>query len=118
MEDNEKNEARGDVCGLCQEPLAEGETVVQVVEDRHPTYDKEIVLHTYHKACCDNRETVTQLLEAAPDLYVASLKALEWFRKARLGTLEQLEEALGQEAPIEILSLAVHKARATGPDST
>jgi len=59
MEDAESQEVGGEVCGLCQEPLADGETVVQVVEDRHPTYDKEIVLHTYHKACCDNRETVT-----------------------------------------------------------
>lgn len=49
----------GDVCGLCQQLLADGEAVVQVVEDRHPTYDKEIVLHTYHKSCCDNRYTVT-----------------------------------------------------------
>ena len=42
---NDRNqEATGDVCGLCQEPLADGETVLQIVEDRHPTYDKEIVL--------------------------------------------------------------------------
>jgi len=59
MEDNENSEARGDVCDLCQEPLVDGDPVLQVVEDRHPTYDKEIVLHTYHKTCCDNRETVT-----------------------------------------------------------
>jgi hypothetical protein len=32
---------------------------VQVVEDGYPTYDKEVVLHTYHKSCCANRETVT-----------------------------------------------------------
>jgi len=59
MEDDERNAVSGDVCELCQEPLADGETVVQVVQDRHPTYDKEIVLHTYHKSCCANRETVT-----------------------------------------------------------
>ncbi len=52
-------EPEGDVCGLCQQPLSDGEAVVQLVEDRYPTYDKEIVLHTYHKSCCDSRETVT-----------------------------------------------------------
>lgn len=59
MENMENEVANADVCSLCQEPLADGETVVQIVEDRHSNYDKEIVLHTYHKACCDNRETVT-----------------------------------------------------------
>ncbi len=59
MEDAQDQEAGRDVCGLCQEPLADGEAVVQVVEDRHPTYDKEIVLYTYHKSCCNNRQTVT-----------------------------------------------------------
>ena len=48
-----------DVCELCQEPLRDGETVVQVVQDRHPTYDRELVLHTYHLSCCRNRQTVT-----------------------------------------------------------
>ena len=52
-------ESDGSVCGLCQQPFSDGETVVQVVEDSYPTYDGEIVLHTYHKSCCDNRETVT-----------------------------------------------------------
>jgi hypothetical protein len=59
MEDWEREETPPDVCGLCYEPLADGDAVVQVVEDRHPTYDKEIVLHTYHKSCCEPRETVT-----------------------------------------------------------
>jgi hypothetical protein len=52
------NEDDSGACDLCGERLADGETVVQVVEDRHPTYDREIVLHTYHKSCCQNRETV------------------------------------------------------------
>ena len=52
-------EPEGDVCGLCQKALSDGEAVVQLVEDRYPTYDREIVLHTYHKSCCDSRETVT-----------------------------------------------------------
>jgi hypothetical protein len=52
------NEDDGGACDLCGERLADGETVVQVVEDRHPTYDREIVLHTYHKSCCQSRQTV------------------------------------------------------------
>jgi len=55
--DQERSETA--VCGLCRQAFSDGETVVQVVEDRHPNYDKEIVLHTYHKSCCANRETVT-----------------------------------------------------------
>lgn len=45
-------------CDLCGEPFADGERVIQVVEDKHPTYDKEIVLNTYHARCCQNREEV------------------------------------------------------------
>ncbi|MCK4374139.1 MAG: hypothetical protein KAX19_02385 [Candidatus Brocadiae bacterium] len=59
MGDAKNEEVDTDVCRLCQQPLTDGETVVQLVEVRHPTYDREIVLHTYHKSCCDNRETVT-----------------------------------------------------------
>ena len=50
--------AGADACELCQEPLAEGETVVQIVEDRHSTYDREVVLHTYHRRCCRRREII------------------------------------------------------------
>lgn len=53
------DEGSPDVCSMCQEPFRDGQTVLQVVEDVHPTYNREIVLRTYHKACCDNRETVT-----------------------------------------------------------
>ncbi len=49
----------GSVCGLCQQPFSDGETVVQVVEDRYPNYDRRIVVHTYHRSCTSNRETVT-----------------------------------------------------------
>ena len=48
----------GGACDLCGEPFADGETVIQVVADKHPTYDKEIVLNTYHARCCSNREEV------------------------------------------------------------
>ncbi len=46
-------------CDLCGEALTDGDTVVQVVEDRHPTYDREIVLKTYHEHCSQSSETVT-----------------------------------------------------------
>ncbi len=59
MKDAKNEEGGAGICGICQEPFADGETVVQVVEDRHPTYDKEVVLHTYHKACCDMKEMVS-----------------------------------------------------------
>ena len=45
-------------CPICQKPFVDGDAVVQVVEDRFPTYDKEIVLHTYHRACFRVGETV------------------------------------------------------------
>ena len=53
------DEDNPDVCSMCHEPFRDGDCVIQVVEDVHPTYDREIVLHTYHNACSDNRETVT-----------------------------------------------------------
>lgn len=59
MKDAKNREVDTNVCRICQQGFSDGETVVQVVEDRHPSYDKETVLYTYHKSCCDNRETVT-----------------------------------------------------------
>ena len=56
----ERPESSEDICQICGEPFTDGETVTQVVQDRYPTYDREIVLQTYHKSCCENRETVTQ----------------------------------------------------------
>ncbi len=56
---SDQQKPRTDVCSLCQQPLADGDDVVQIVQDRYPTYDREFVLHTYHKSCCDNPETVT-----------------------------------------------------------
>lgn len=38
-------------CELCGQPLQDGETVIQIVRDRHPTYDREIVLQTFDKKC-------------------------------------------------------------------
>jgi hypothetical protein len=55
----EHNDVAADVCRLCLRPLADGEAVVQVVEDRFPAYDREIVLHTYHRACFHAAETLT-----------------------------------------------------------
>ena len=46
-----ENGGGSDLCLICQEPLVDGDTVVQVVEDRYPTYDRQIVLHTYHRSC-------------------------------------------------------------------
>ncbi len=48
-----------DLCELCYEPLEDGETVLQLVQDRHPTYDREIVLSTFHKECFDGAEELT-----------------------------------------------------------
>ena len=42
-------------CGLCGARLGEAR-VVQVVEDRHPTYDRELVLETCHRECWNGRE--------------------------------------------------------------
>ena len=44
-------ETEHQVCELCGQPLEDGETVIQVVRDRHPTYDREIVLATFHEKC-------------------------------------------------------------------
>ncbi|MFW6119033.1 MAG: hypothetical protein ACOC7S_01710 [Planctomycetota bacterium] len=44
------------VCPTCRNGFGEEETVIQVVEDRHPTYDREVVLATYHRRCWDGRE--------------------------------------------------------------
>ncbi|MFW6118819.1 MAG: hypothetical protein ACOC7S_00635 [Planctomycetota bacterium] len=52
-------EAETDVCQLCGAPLDDESEVVQIVRDRHPTYDREIVLHTFHRSCCDSRVTAT-----------------------------------------------------------
>ena len=49
------------------------------------------------------------LLQAAPHLYRACRQALDWFRRARLGTLDQLEEALGQEAPTNLLEQTLRR---------
>jgi len=44
---------------MCMQPLEEGEIVVQVVEDVHTAYDREVVLHTYHRSCWQNPDVVT-----------------------------------------------------------
>ena len=55
---HERKEAE-DLCELCHEPLEDGETVLQLVQDRYPTYDREIVLNTFHKQCYDGAEELT-----------------------------------------------------------
>jgi hypothetical protein len=49
--------ANADICHICQRPFSEGETVVQAMEDRHPTCHKEIVRRAYHRSCAENCET-------------------------------------------------------------
>jgi hypothetical protein len=46
---------------------------------------------------------------AGPGLLVACRKALSWFRRARRGSLAQMEEALGEDAPIELLAEAIER---------
>ena len=55
-------------------------------------------------------ENAALLLEAAPELHRACRRALEWFQKARQGTLDQLEEALGHHAPVDALDRALREA--------
>ncbi len=45
-------------CPICRKPFQDGDVVVQVVEDRFPDYDREVVLHTYHRVCFHAGETV------------------------------------------------------------
>jgi hypothetical protein len=40
-----------EACAVCGRPFIDGETVIQVVEDRHPTYDREVVLQACHGPC-------------------------------------------------------------------
>ena len=47
-----------ELCPICRKPFEDGDQVVQVVEDRFPTYDREVVLHAYHRACFDASERV------------------------------------------------------------
>ena len=67
-----------------------------------------------HTASAEEAErletTAASLLQAAPELHEACKQALEWFRKARRGTLDQLEEALGTDAPVDVLDRALRMA--------
>ena len=68
-------------CDLCGEPFQDGETVIQVVEDRHPTYEEEIVLHTYHEPCCRDRSQVSHTCEGCGCMfYVVLLRKGEQFQ--------------------------------------
>lgn len=49
--------AAGDVCAACGKALQPGSEVLQVVRGRHPTYDREVVLSTYHVECWEGRES-------------------------------------------------------------
>ena len=81
-----KDDSKHGICGLCQKPFSAGEAVVQVIEDRHPAYDREIVLHTYHKVCCDNRWTLTH---ECPECGW-------WFHLSLLRTRAKYENPTGQ----------------------
>lgn len=43
------------ICDLCEKGLGDGSSspspVIQIVEDRHPLYDREVQVETYHKEC-------------------------------------------------------------------
>lgn len=44
-------------CESCGGRLKDGTPVIQIVEDRYPTYDREIVLSTFHEECWNGRES-------------------------------------------------------------
>lgn len=44
-----------DVCDACGTALEPDSKVLQVVQDRFPTYDREVVLATYHPRCWNGR---------------------------------------------------------------
>ena len=60
-------------CDLCGEPFQDGETVIQIVEDTHPTYDREAVLHTYHEGCCRNRSQASHTCEHCGCMFYLAL---------------------------------------------
>lgn len=43
-------------CESCGGRFGDGDTVIQIVQDRHPTYDLDIVLSTFHEKCWKRRE--------------------------------------------------------------
>ena len=77
--DGEMQDATGDGCAICSQPFSDSETVIQVVEDKHPTYDREVILATCHERCWKGRESLSRrcrhcgcayrlvLLRAGPD---------------------------------------------------
>ncbi|MFW6118821.1 MAG: hypothetical protein ACOC7S_00645 [Planctomycetota bacterium] len=57
------------------------------------------------------KQRSARMLDAAEDLLAAAEAALSWFRRARMGTLSQMEEAMETEAPVDELARAVRKAK-------
>ena len=56
----EDDDSRSTRCLICQKLFVDGDVVLQVVEDRYPTFDRsDIVLHTYHRSCFKAGETVS-----------------------------------------------------------
>lgn len=56
----EPQESTGVSCAICHAPFSDRETVVQIVQDKYPTYDKEIVLFTCHEKCWNGIESLTE----------------------------------------------------------
>ena len=77
--DEEVHDISRGCCAICSQPFSDGETVIQVVQDRHPAYDREIILATCHERCWRGRESLSRrcshcqcayrlvLLRAGPD---------------------------------------------------
>ncbi len=60
MNTQAQNVIGADTCPACGKGFSDGETVIQVVQDRHPCYDKEIVLSTYHEQCWNGIESLSE----------------------------------------------------------
>ena len=86
---------------------------VQPSLDHYGTYQiAEIAEQTENGglSCKYTDERVARLIEAAPALFLACRGMLEWIRKARLGTLQQFEEDLGEKTLEVALIEALGKA--------
>lgn len=57
MSADQKQTEEATVCESCGGGITEDAPVIQVVRDRHPTYDSEIVLSTHHTECWEGRES-------------------------------------------------------------
>ena len=85
---------------------------VQPSLDHYGTFHiPEIAAETEHSDACEDIDwRVGRLIEAAPDLFLACTSMLGWIRKARMGTLDQIEADLDEEVPEVLLIEALGKA--------